>query len=80
MYKRQAQWQERYAELEGQNAELLGKLETLSKAETDRGMDLNRLQEQLDAALEELAIANQKLKNDEDVILKWQGKSGIDWL
>lgn len=74
-----AKWQESCIALEEKNAELLGALESFGPGEEEliSREALLALQERLKETEAALAKAKESLKDDDDVVLRWQGE--LQW-
>ena len=71
-----AKWQESCNALEEKNAELLSALESFGPGEDEviSREALKELQERLHETEAALAKARESLKEDDDVVLRWQGE------
>lgn len=75
-------WQESCKALEESNAELIQSLEASAgpndeQATTDQHDTVAALQRDLEQAKEALAAAEAKLADDDDVVVKWEGKHSM---
>lgn len=74
-----AKWQESCNALEEKNAELLSGLESFGPGEGHREA-LVEVQQRLQDTEGALAKARDSLRNDDDVVLRWQGKYPLRFL